>query len=104
MVVRSESVFFIGTWLILLLFVENAYCADEVILNTNMLKCVNNLSRLNIIQVKLAYTYDRLETVNGTGEYFNYALDISKKEDSDTVFMVQADIEQLIDLDDDWKV
>lgn len=63
-----------------------------------------NLQFVYRVQVKLVYSYDRLDTVNGSGEYFNYALDISKQEGSDTVFMVQADIEQLIDLDDEWKV
>lgn len=53
--------------------------------------------------MQLAYHYDRLDTVNGSGEYFNYALDISKQDASDTVFVVQADIEQLVDLDDEWK-
>lgn len=50
----------------------------------------------------LAYHFDRIESINGTGEYFKYDLDIKKQDDS--VFLVQANIEQLVELSDEWKV
>lgn len=45
-----------------------------------------------------------METINGSGEYFTYTFDIKKKDGSESVFIIQADIEQLIDIDDEWKV
>lgn len=45
-----------------------------------------------------------MKTINGSGEYFAYTFDIAKQEGSDTVFEITADIEQLEEFDDNWKV
>lgn len=64
----------------------------------------HNFNFIFQFQVDLAYEYDRIETVNGSGEYFKYDFDVKPQEGSQSVFIIQANIEQLIDLDNEWKV
>lgn len=45
-----------------------------------------------------------METINGSGKYFDYDFKINKQDGSDSVFIINAVIEQLEDFDDDWKV
>lgn len=45
-----------------------------------------------------------METTNGSGDYFKYTIDVKKQDGSDSIFEINADIEQLIELNDDYKV
>ena len=45
-----------------------------------------------------------MEIINGSDNYFKYTFDVKKQEESDSVFVVNADLEQLVLLDNNWKV
>lgn len=48
--------------------------------------------------------YDKLETHNGTGEYFDYKFDIVKKDEEQNVFMIDSTLQVKHDMTNDMKV
>lgn len=45
-----------------------------------------------------------METINGSVTYFDYKFDIVKQSDSDTIFNINAEIDQFENFDETWTV
>lgn len=53
----------------------------------------------------LIFKYDGMEKQESIQSYFNIAFDdIKNKEGSDSIFIIDGNVEQKLDLDDEWKV
>lgn len=59
---------------------------------------------LQFVQPKFVFEFDGIVVVNGTDDIFKLDQTVAKKEGTDSMFIVQANIDQLIEVDDDWKV
>lgn len=68
-------------------------------LSTNILFC-------SVIHLQVMYDihYDRTESFNGTDQYFKYQGSIVKRDETQNIFTVDAMLELLQDLDNDWQV